>query len=251
MNRFPIVLAVVLAAFAGAGVPSPVLKASSSAAHPATRKEARRTFEAEWGKAFAGKTAAFAAAEADGEWLCAMPMAGGSRLCFLRVTRAQGAFVRGTLHYFGLEPIPLKADEYADLRRESPMLAVRLASSPAEKSDALLFAPTARKLVKPIPPEMRTELAIRPFDALFGDFPDVLSGRLRVKTDALAFRVAHLDAQGTRLELGTLRNVRGEKELGDRKVLDLVGAAFPKLVSDRARTDWFVIGTLVFEPVCP
>jgi len=235
-----------------------VAMASPAAKTPETVKDARRAFESEWGASFGPKKAlparfcasdaeAFGADEA--EWRCVLPLDDGDRLRFLCVTLRGGAFVRGTLHYFGIAPMTLTAAEYQQLRRDFPLAAVPAAASAPEQ--VRLLAPTSRTLAKPIPPKMATSLRIDPFGELFGRFADVLAHRLRVKTDGIAFRVVHVDAMGARLEIGTVRNVREARELKDRQVLDAVGTAFPNRVSDRARTDWFLVGTLLYESVVP
>ena len=227
-----------------------LIVAAALAAVPAS--QTRSAFDVEQGKAFLSRKAVPAkmvdksllTGPKASNWTFVLPLDAGTRLRFAKVTYANGKFAGGTLQYFGLPEMKLTADEFAGLRSEFPMAGV------CENPDVpvCLFHPTEKRLSKPVPEEQADGLRLSPISELYGSFPASLS-RLRVKTDEIAFRVDFTDADGRTVPLGTVRTVRGKEQLDQATILKALDEAYPRLVSERALTEWFLKGQIRYTPV--
>ena len=227
-----------------------LILAAALAAAPA--QQTRQAFEMEFGKGFAARKAVPAglvdkslrSGPKASNWTFVLPLDAGTRLRFAKVTYANGKFAGGTLQYFGLPEMKMTADEFSALRRKFPMAGV------CENPDVpvCLFHPAEKRLSKPVPEERADGLGFSPISELYGSFPASLN-RLRVKTDEVAFRVDFTDADGRTVPLGTVRNVRGKEQLDQATILKALDEAYPRLVSERALTEWFLKGQIRYTPV--
>ena len=227
-----------------------LILAAALAAVPAS--QTRSAFEAEQGKVFQARKAvpaglvdkALRSGPKASDWTFALPLDEGPRLRFAKVSFKDGKYAGGTLHYFGLPVMKMTADEFAALRRKFPMAGV------CENPDVpvCLFHPAEKRLSKPVPEEQADGLRLSPISELYGSFPASLS-RLRVKTDEIAFRVDFTDADGRTVPLGTVRNVRGKEQLDQATILKALDEAYPRLVSERALTEWFLKGQIRYIPL--
>ena len=221
---------------------------------PPTRREARVAFEKEWVPYFAGRkmlpaelvAKEFADISATGAvWTIALPLDDGSRLRFAKVMFKKGKFVSGTMHYMGLPEVALTADDFAELRNRFPMLA----ACSGKESLACLFRPREKKLRRAIVNPI--QISIGPFGELYGTKFLSALGRLKVQTGDLSWRVDLTRADGVRIELGTVRNVRGRMDVPQDAILKAIGEARPELISERDRAEFYLSGELIYEPVLP
>lgn len=229
-----------------------LILAAALAAVPAS--QTRSAFEAAQGKAFLSRKAvpsemvdkSLLSGPKASNWTFALPLDAGTRLCFAKVTYADGKYADGTMHYFGLPEMKMTADEFAALQRKFPMAGV------CENPDVpvCLFHPTEKRLAKPVPEEQVNGLGFLPISELYGSLITSL-GRLRVKTDEVTFRVDFTDADGRTVPLGTVRNVRGKERLDQATILKALAEAHPKLVSEFALTQYFLKGRIVYVPCNP
>lgn len=227
-----------------------LLFAALQAAVPAS--QTRSAFEAEQGKPFAVRKAVPAglvdkslrSGPGAAEWTFVLPLDSGTRLRFAKVTFKDGKYADGTMHYFGLPEMKMTADEFAALRRKFPMAGV--CANP--DMPVCLFHPTETALSRPMPEEQADGLGFSPISELYGSLITSL-GRLRVKTDEVAFRVDFTDADGRTVPLGTVRNVRGKDRFDQAAILKTLAEAYPKLVSERELTEQFLKGRIRYAPV--
>lgn len=229
-----------------------LIVAAALAAVPAS--QTRSAFEAEQGKPFAVRKAVPAglidkslrSGPDAAEWTFVLPLDSGTRLRFAKVTFKDGKYADGTMHYFGLPEMKMTADEFAALRQKFPMAGV--CANP--DMPVCLFHPTETALSRPMPEEQADGLGFSPISELYGSLITSL-GRLRVKTDEVAFRVDFTDAEGRTIPLGTVRNVRGKDRLDQAAILKTLDKNRPELVSEFALVRYFLKGRVTYVPCDP
>lgn len=229
-----------------------LILSATLAAAPA--QQTRQAFEMEFGKGFAARKAvpaemvdkSFLSGPKASNWTFALPLDAGTRLCFAKVTYADGKYAGGTLHYFGLPEMKMTVDEFADLRREFPMAGV------CENPDVpvCLFHPTEKRLSQPVPEDQADGIGFSPIGEIYGSLITGL-GRLRVKTGAIGFRIDFTDAGGKSFPLGTVRNAKGKERLGQATILKALDKNRPELVSEFALVRYFLKGRVTYVPCDP
>ena len=227
-----------------------LILAAALAVVPAS--QTRSAFEAEQGKPFAVRKAVPAGLVDKSlrsgpdatEWTFVLPLDSGTRLRFAKVMFKDGKYADGTMHYFGLPEMKMTADEFSALRRKFPMAGV--CANP--DTPVCLLHPTETALARPVPEEQADGLGFSPVGELYGSLIAGL-GRLRVKTDEIAFRVDFTDADGRTVPLGAVRNVRGKERLDQAAILKALAESYPRLVSERELTELFLKGRIRYAPV--